>query len=114
MLSPDKHSVSSHSGSDLELNIIVVKWGSRSLTSLIDDPTLVGTVVAVPEDNVSVVVVSVSMDIEALSSVVSEVSSRSIVPSDSISVVSLELSHDSSDSNSELVSSLVGKSIVSS
>jgi len=87
---------------------------SVGLTRLIQDPSLVGTVVAVPEDNVSVVSVGSSVDIETFLSVVSEVSDRSVVPSNSNSVGVVELSHGSGNSNSEVVSSLVGKGEVSS
>jgi len=51
---PGKSSASGHSGSELELSS--VEWmSSVGLTGLVEGPSLVGTVVAVPEDNVSVV-----------------------------------------------------------
>lgn len=53
------------------------------------------------------------MHIQALSSVVLDVSESSISPSDSISVISLETSHHSSDTNVEVLAKLVGKSEVS-
>lgn len=83
------------------------------LTLLVKFPALVGSVVTVPEGQVSVVSVLSTVDIEALSSVVLEVSSVSSVPSDFIGVISLECSDDSSNSNSETLSSLVGESEVS-
>jgi hypothetical protein len=82
--------------------------------SLVDVPSLVLTIVAVPEDHVSVLGVGFSMDIKALSSNVSDVSVGSVEPKGSLGVVSSVLSDGSSDSNSELVSSLVGNSVVSS
>ena len=98
---------------DLESNS-VTEWLSSVLgTSLIEEPSLVETVVAVPEDDVSVVSVGSTMDIKALSSVVLDVSVGTVVPSDLLSSQSSVWLDVGSNSNSELVSSLVGDGIVS-
>jgi len=104
----------SHKGSDLELSSISEWLSSQGLTGLIEDPSLVGTVVAVVEDNVSVVSVRLSVDIEALVTVVSDVSDRSVVVSNSDVVRVIELSQNSGVVDSELNSSLVSESEVSS
>jgi len=54
------------------------------------------------------------VNIEALSSVVSNVSSRSVVPSDSLEVLVFVWSDGSGDANSEFVTLLVGNDVVSS
>lgn len=87
---------------------------SSGLTSLIEDPSLVLTVMAVVEDNVSVVSVALSVNVQALVSVVSKVSDGSIVVLDSHVLTVIELSHDSSNIDSELVTSLVSKGEASS
>lgn len=52
-----------------------LEWvSSVGLTSLVEDPSLVGTVMAVPPVNVSVVSVASAMNIQALTTVVSDVS----------------------------------------
>lgn len=75
VLVPEEGSLRSHSSSELELDIISEWLSWPGLGSLIDEPSLVETIVAVVEDHVSVVSLAVSMDIEALSSVVLKVSS---------------------------------------
>ena len=70
----DSSSVSSVR-SDLESNVVSEWLSSVDSKALVDVPGLVKTIVAVVEDNVSVLRVRVSMDIKALSSVVLEVSS---------------------------------------
>ena len=109
-----KSSVGSHSRSDSESDSIGVDWSSSDLTSGVKSPTLVGIVVAVPVDNMSSVSVRSTMNIKALSSVVLDVSSASVLPSESDGVVGcFERSHDSSLSNSESLSSLVSEGPVS-
>ena len=52
-----------------------LEWvSSVGLTSLVEDPSLVGTVMAVPPVNMSVVTVVSAMNIQALTTVVSDVS----------------------------------------
>ena len=55
VLSNSDSSSTRHSSSDLELNSVVQWLAASSLTLLIKDPTLVGAVVAVVPDGVSVV-----------------------------------------------------------
>ena len=108
VLSPVEGSVVAHLGSDLELSAIW-KWLSSPVdVLLVDVPALVVAVVAVPEDNMSVVTVVSTMNIEALATVVSDVSSVSRVPLDSLSVVSSPWSHGGGNSDSEASSLLVG------
>lgn len=72
-LVPEEGSVSRVSGSDLESNIITPWLVSVSSTNLIEIPSLVGTVVAFPVDDVVVVSVSSAIGIETVSTVVSNV-----------------------------------------
>lgn len=81
---------------------------------LVNPPGLVQTVVTVPESEVSVINVLVTMNIETFLSVVSDVSSCSRVPSDSVFIESSVWSHSSGDSNSEASSPLIGNAHVSS
>ena len=75
VLVPEQGSSGSHSCSELE-SASVLEWLSwPGLGSLVDPPGLVHTVMAVVEDNVSVVSVAVSVNVEALSAIVLEVSS---------------------------------------
>lgn len=69
---------------------------------------------AVPEDDMSVVSVNSSVNIKALLTVVSDVSSASTIEGKSLVNFVLVWSGNSGDSNSEFVSLLVRKSIVSS
>lgn len=66
---------------------------------------------AVPEDKMSVIIVSSSMNIEALSSVVLNVSDSSGNPSDLVLVDSTVWSDSSSNSNSEALANLVGNAV---
>jgi hypothetical protein len=69
---------------------------------------------AVPEMNMSVVVIMTSMDIKAFLPVVLNVSVASCEELNSLVVLTSPLSHNSSNSNSESISSLVRKDKVSS
>lgn len=77
-------------------------------------PGLVKTVVAVPEDNMVMVVVSVSMNIQALAWNVSKVSSITSIVGNSLLWLTSVLSNDSGSVNVESLSLLVRDSIVSS
>jgi hypothetical protein len=106
---PDEGFTAVHSGSDLEHSTIwdsVLWWVLAS--SLIDDPRLTVTVMAVPEGNVSVVNVGTTMDIKALEAVVSDVLVSASVPLDLLGVVTFVLTDGGSDSNVEALSLLVG------
>jgi len=70
----------SHLGSELEQSAIWKWWvlvlnNNLEVRSLDDSPTLVCSVVAVPEDNMTSVVIVTSMDVQALTSIISDVSS---------------------------------------
>lgn len=108
-----KSSSRGHLGSDLELDTVSkdLLWILDS--SLIDIPALVLSVVTVPEDDMSSVNVFTSMDIKALSTIVSDVSALSSVPLDSLGVVTREWSESGSDIDLEALTSLVGKSVLS-
>ena len=111
-------SVVSHLGSELEWSSIWEGWvnvGDNNLEvgSLDDSPALVGTVVAVPPDDVSHVMVVSTVDIQALATVVSDVSSGSTIDSDSLLDLSSPLSDDSWSSDVESLASLVGDTEVS-
>ena len=74
----------------------------------VNEPGLVETVVAVPEDNMSSVSVHSTVDIEALLTVVSDVSESSSVEGGSLVDFVLPWSDSGGNSDSESVSSLVG------
>ena len=76
MLSVEECSSSFHSRSELELDSVVEWLSWPGLVLLIDPPGLAETVVAVVVDDVSVVGVGITLDLEALLSVVLDVSSR--------------------------------------
>jgi len=114
VLVPEQSLSSSHLGSELESDT-VTEWLFWVLdASLINEPGLVLTVMAVPEDNMSVVSVRSTMNVKTFLSVVSDVSVSTVVPSDSLEVLVGVLSDSGSDSNSELVTSLVGDDVASS
>lgn len=114
VFSPEEGSVGLHLGFDLELNS-VSKWISWvSPSELIDLPSLVGSVMAVVEDNVTSVGVRTTVDIKALSSDHLNCSSRFVDPSHSLVNFVFELSADSSNVNPVFLSSLVGECKASS
>ena len=106
-------SVVTHLGSDLESDSVVEWLSSPVDVLLIDVPALVETVVAVPEDNMSVVSVGSTVNIEAFATVVSDVSSLSRVPLDSLGVVTSPWSDGGSNSDSEALTLLVSNDHVS-
>jgi len=106
-------SVSTHLRSEYETSSISDWWvlvldNDLEVGDLHDGPSLVGTVVAVPPDDMSVVMVMSSMNIKALSSIVSDVSSRSTINSDLLLDLSSPLSDDSWSSDVEFLTGLVG------
>jgi hypothetical protein len=107
VLVPEEGLTSRHSGSDLESSAIWkwLSWPAHS--SLVNVPGLVETIVASVVNDVSVVSVTVSVNIEAVVGSVSDVSSGSIEPSDLFGGVSSELSDNNGNVGSELLSSLV-------
>lgn len=115
----EEGSVLRHHVSELEWNSISKRWvlvldNDLVVGGLDEGPSLVGSVVAVPPDDVSHVSVAVAMDIEALSSIVSDVSSGSTIDSDLLLNLSSPLSDDSWSSDVESLASLVGDTEVSS
>jgi len=107
VLVPEESSVGWHQRFDLESSAIWnwLSWVSNSCS--VKNPTLVGSVMAVPEDDVSVVMVVSTMNIEALSTVVSDVSVSSTVVGDVLVDLSDPWSDNSGDTNSVSVSLLV-------
>lgn len=115
MVVPEERSSASKFGSDLELNSIVEWLSSVECSSLVDVPGLTEMIVAVVEDNMSPVSVNVSVNLQTFSSIVLDVSSRSTVPSSLNSVVTSSIGSDNSSIvDSELITSLVSKNVVSS
>ena len=114
MLVPEQGSVAAHSGSDLESDSVSENWLVVDGTDLVEPPSLVGTIVAVPEDDVSVVTVVCTVHIQALSSVVLDVSVVAVDPSDLVLVETLVWSGSSSDSDSEACAELVTNAVSSS
>jgi len=114
VLVPEEGSVGWHQRFDLESSAIWkwLSWVDHS--SSVESPALVSTIVAVPEDDVSVVNITFSMDIEALSTVVSDVSVSSSVEGNMLVDLSNPWSDNSSDSDSVTVALLVGDSELSS
>ena len=114
MLTDSNSSVLSLSASDHEFDSIT-KWLSWPLEGgLVNVPGLVETVVAVPEDDVSVMSIVSTMNIEAFTSIVSDVSSGSVVPCDSLVDLSSPLSDGSCNTDSVSLTLLVGNDEVSS
>ena len=115
MLVVEQGSSASHLSLDLE-SLSILDWVSWEVNVLgVDHPSLVGSVVASPEDDLSVLSVALSVNIEAVSWDVSDVSGVSSVEGSHLSVVSsLVLSDDGGDSDLETVTSLVGDGVVSS
>jgi len=109
VLGEEEGAVVLHLRLNLELDSVIewLVWISPS--DLVNGPSLVGTIVAIPEDSMSVVLVSSSVDVEALVSVVADVSDRSIEPSDSLVDLALEWSHDGGDVDLVALAGLVGQ-----
>ena len=97
----------------MESDVVGDWWSVVDGTDLVKPPSLVSTIVAVPEDDMSVVGVGSTVDIEALSSVVLEVSAVAIDPSDSVLVKTLVWSGSSSNSDSEVLTKLVSNAVSS-
>lgn len=92
----------------------VTNWISWEVNSSgIDSPSLVGTIVASIENDMSVVRVGVSVNIKALSWDISDVSVWSSIVGNSLVCLTLPLSDNSSSVDDESLSSLVGDGIVS-
>jgi hypothetical protein len=92
----------------------VLSWVRVVLDSLsVNVPGLVESVMAVVEDSVSVVSVGFTMDIEALASIVADVSSWSTIEGNLLVSILTAWSHDSSTVNTVALSSLVSKTEVS-
>jgi len=108
VLVPEEGSSASQLSLDLESSS-VSDWVSWEVSSSgVDLPSLVGSVVASPEDNMSVLRVRSTMDVKALAWDVSDVSVASTVVGNHLVVVSFAvLSDDGSNTNSESVSTLV-------
>jgi len=111
MLSHVEWSLRFHLGSDLNHDGISDWVSGVSWHVSIVVPGLVKTVVAVVEDNMSVVLISVSVDIKALLGEVSDVSSGSVVPNSSVIDLSGGSSDNDWDVDSPFVSPLVGENV---
>lgn len=95
MLMPEEGSSVGHSRSNLELSS-VSEWVSWVVVALsVNNPSLVDTVVALVPDDVSMVRVRLSVNIEASHSHISNVSSGSIEPSDLLEGFFFVVSDDS-------------------
>ena len=114
VLMPEEGSSASHLGSELELDVVTKNWSVVDGSSLVNLPSLVETLVAIPVNDMSVVVIVSTVDIQTFSTVVSNVSSRSVEPSDSLVDSSRVWLDVSSNTNSPVLSSLVRDSITSS
>jgi hypothetical protein len=106
VLVPEKRSFGTQFGLKLELDSISQDLFWISNTLLVDDPTLIGSVVAAIPNGVHVVDVFVSIDIEALTTVVSEVPSFTCPVAELLVVVVLEDSDHTCGEESELLASL--------
>jgi hypothetical protein len=100
-----------HVGSDVELNSIGEWLLVGSLASNgVDSPALVGSVVAVPPDDMTVVLVDSTVDVEALASLVSDVLSVATVELDELGIISSnELSDNSMLADVESLAGSVGQ-----
>lgn len=88
-----------------------MSWILESL--LVGNPSLVQAVVAIVEDDVSVVSVGTTVDVKALLTEVPDVLSRSSVPLNSLVLLSFPCSDDCRNINPELRSLLVGNGVSS-
>ena len=113
VLVPEESSSGSHLRSQLEFNVITKDWSVVNSTLLVNLPSLVESIVAVVVDNVSVMRVRFSVNIEALTSVVADVSSRSVEPSDLLVDSSGVWLDVGSNVDSPVLSSLVRDSVTS-
>lgn len=105
--------VSLHSRPDLELNTVTERVSRVLDASLIDDPSLILTIMTFPEVNMSSVVIMSAMNIKTLSSEVSQILAFSCKPQGFLVNLRFPVSYNSSDSNSELISSLIGDNLLS-
>jgi len=107
VLSPVDSSVELHSGLDLELDA-VSKWVRWEVISVfVKVPGLTEVFITVIEGDVSVVGVTVSVNTKTFTSSVSEISFRGFVVSDSLVDLSLVLSDDSCNTDSEVITILI-------
>jgi len=113
-LSPVDSSLRSQVSSNLELSSVLLWVGSLSLSVGVDVPGLVESIVAVPESDWLVFFVRSTIDVEALVSCVSDVSSGSSEPFHLLIWLVSVLSCNSPLSDSEVLSVQVGESEVSS
>lgn len=99
------------SGLDLELDSVSVwlSWVSDSIS--VKEPSLVLSIVAVPEDDMSLVGVSSTVNIKALLSVVSNVSVLSTIVGNLLVNLTSEWSDDSGLSDSVAISESVGNNV---
>jgi hypothetical protein len=105
-------SVSTAFSSNLEL-LAVFEWVLFVVDALlINPPALVSSIVAIPEDSVSHVIVFAVMNIKAVTTVVSEVLAVSFVPVNLLFVSISPWSDDCVLANSECVSISVGNGVV--
>ena len=93
---------------------VLILDNNLEVLGLDDLPSLVGTVVAVPEDNMTTIVIVTSVNVQTLTSVISDVSSRSSIDSDSLVDLRSPDSNNSSLTNVESLTSLVTENKVSS
>jgi hypothetical protein len=102
VLVPEEVSATRHVGSDVEPDAVTqwlsVGWLSRNGS---DSPSLVGTIVAVPPDDMSVVGVDSTVDIQALVGSVSDVLSVASVELDWLGLLTSVGSDDSVSSDGE-------------
>lgn len=113
VLSHDESSSGLHLGFDLEENSIS-EWVLVVLDSLsVEVPGLVQSIVAVPEDDMSVVGVLATVNIKALSAVVSDVSSWSSVEDSSLVWFLLPWSHGGSNIDLVFLTLLIGENKLS-
>lgn len=110
VLVPEEVLATSHVGSDVELDA-VSQWLSVGWLSINgnDFPALVGTIVAVPPDDMSVVGIDSTVNIKAFVGSVSDVLSVSTVELDSLGFLSGVLSDGGVSSDGETGPELVGQ-----
>lgn len=115
MFIPEESSEIGHSRFDLESDAISQWLSWVGVTGLINIPGLVKTIMARPVDDMSVVGVGITVNIEAhLAGAKSNILSVGISPQDLLSVLSLVLSYNNHDTTGQSASISSRESVASS
>lgn len=104
---PEKSSISTHFGFNLEFNSVAQRLSWVILTLDAQEPSLIVSIMAIPPSQLLFVSILTSPNIKTFSSNVSDISPWSIVPSNSLWTIRSPLSHYCRFSNSQFIAILV-------